>query len=309
MSEVSNVVPITGPSAVAVRIQETGVLLERATYVRPLHHDVVYALIGGRVGSAPLARYRLPKSLRGSTLVAPEYGDTDGLAMLPQLAVHADRIAPWLAVHIVPKLLTRRRDGDDFGRASGYFDVEGGRYSSAGGLACYDERLVLIASATPTKMSSILFHEIFHHCWHFHLSDAARYVLKAAVAQGADWPGDYYGSVAERTARLFESWAWARMEGMPNAAPVPMTVEGIFDLIWSGQLADDQIQHGLVDGHEALRIRRGLPALPPSKPEVVEPEPTSAQHARIDDVVCDWIWDGCAALVRLVGRGVRLAAA
>ena len=94
MSEVSNVVPMTGPTAVEARIAKTGVLLDRPVYSRPPHHDVVYGFIGGRVGSAPLARYRLPKSLRDSTLVVPESADTDGLAILPQLSVHADRIAP-----------------------------------------------------------------------------------------------------------------------------------------------------------------------------------------------------------------------
>ncbi len=308
MSEATNVVVM--PGATAIRIQASGVLLERPTYARRPHHDVVYAFIGGRVGSAPLARYRLPASLRSDTLVTPESADTDGLAILPQLALHAERIAPWLSVHVVPKLLTKRRENDDFGRGVGFFDVDGVDYSGAGGLACYDQRLVLLAFAGPTRLASALVHELFHHLWHFHLSEAARDVLSSAVARGAAWPGDYFGSVVERTARLFESWAWARLEGMPCRDAVPMTVEGIFEWIWSGGLADHQIQHGMVPDAEALRVRRGLPALlAPPEPKVFYTEPTSAPRPRIDDVVCDAIWDGCAALVRIVGRGIRLAVA
>lgn len=309
MSEVSNVLMMPGGTATAIRIQEIGVLLDRPMYNRPPHHDVVYGFVGGRVGSAPLARYRLPASLRSDTLVAPESADTDGLAILPQLAIHAERIAPWLAVHVVPKVLSRRREHDDFGRGVGHFEVEGVVYSGAGGLACYDERMVLLAFAGPTRLASALFHEMFHHLWRSHLSEAARDVLTAAVAEGAAWPGDYFDSVSERVARLFESWAWARMEGLPHTDPLPMSVEGILEFIWSGGLADHQIQRGRVPDHETLIARRGLPALLPPEPEVVEPEPTSAPRHRIDDIVCDWIWDGCAALVRIVGRGIRLAVA
>ena len=168
---------------------------------------------------------------------------------------------------------------------------------------------MLLAFAGPTKLASMLFHEMFHHLWQSHLSEAARNVLTTAVAQGAEWPGGYFGSVSERVARLFESWAWARLEGMPHTDPLPMSVAGIFDFVWSGGLADNQIQLGLVPGADALRVRRGLPALPPPEPEFVEPQQVFTSHVRIDDIVCDAIWDGCAFLVCLIGRGIRLAVA
>ncbi len=308
MSEVSNVVAMPGPTAAALRIQETGVLLERPTYQRPPHHDVVYALMGGRVGTAPLARYRLPKSLRAHTLVVPDSGDADTQARLPELAALADRIAPWVAVHLVPRILSRRNGDDDYGRHAGHYDVDSVHYSAVGGLACYDEQLILLNSAGPTAVTTTLCHELMHFMWH-RLSDAAQAVLKEAVDDGADWPGNYFGNTEERVARMFEKWSSARVEGMPHRGAVIMTPEGIFEHIWSGALADHQIQLGLVPNHETLRIRRSLPELPPPVPEAIEPEASPKPQARIDDVVCDWIWDGAAALVRLVGRGIRLAVA
>lgn len=119
-------------------------------------------------------------------------------------------------------------------------------------------------------------HEIFHHLWSGQLSDSAREVLSAAVSEGAQWPGNYYDSVSERTARLFQSWAWSRLEGMPRAANEhgdALTVDWLFEWIWSGKLADSAIRNGLVPHAEALRIRRGLQPLPPPEPEPLPAPP------------------------------------
>ena len=305
MSEASNVV-IPMPGTTAARIAETGVLLEYPIWVGgPQRHDVVYGFVGGRVGTAPLARYRLPEGLRGGTLIAPGAANGDGLSMLPELAVIADRLAPWVAVHVVPQILRRRRQEYDFGRASGCYEVEGETYTVAGGTAFYDDRLILLEWSHPTRMASLLCHELFHILWYDHLSDAAIELLTKTVAYGAAWPGNYFGSTSERVARLFESWATARMEGLP---PPPdsdgLSVLGIFELIWSGGLADHQIVRGLVPGHDALMRRRGLQPLPPPKPE---PMPASPMRPRLDDVICDWIWDGVAAGVAGIGRMSRWA--
>ena len=289
-------------------------LLEKPEYQGLLQHDVVYGFVNGLVGSAPLARYRLPSGLREHHLIAPSCTHDDGLLALPQLAAISHRIAPWLAVHVVPTILCQEREGDDFGRAQGKYVIDGARYSTASGLACYDDRLVLMVCSKPMAMASTLFHEIFHHIWHSHLSDAARDLLTAAVAQGAAWPGKYYDSVTERTARLFQAWAWSRLEGLPQVEEEAegLTINGIFEMIWTGELADHQIQHGLVDGHEALRVRRGLPALPPTEPEVVEPEVETHLPDATDDAiallaelaattgrffvrVARWAWHGSAA--------------
>lgn len=295
MSEVSNVVVM--PNSTTIRIQETGVLLERPRYHGMPRHDVVYGLVGGRVGSAPLTKYRLPASLRDDTLIAPGPTNQDGLAMLPALAQIADRIAPWVPVHVVPQILRKRQEGYDFARSEGSYEVDGVLYACSGGVAYNNEGLVLLQSGCPAWMAHSLCHEIFHIMWFSHLSDAAVDVLTEAVGGGIAWPSDYYVSVVERVARLFESWAWARLEGMPNANPVPMTVEGIFDWIWSGGLADHQIQLGLVPGAEALCERRGLRMLPP-EPDAVEVEAEEPE----DDT------DSMIALLReLASATVRLA--
>lgn len=305
MSEVINNV-VAMPNNTAVRIAETGILLECENQAELPRHDVVYALTGGRVGSAPLARYKLPTSLRGDYLIAPAATHEDGLLSLPQLAVIADRVAPWLAVHVVPEILCGIRPGNDFGRSQGKTIVEGRLYGTALGLACYDQRLILLVCVLPPKMAATLMHEIFHHLWVHHLSDDARSVLSAAVADGAEWPGTYLDSVSERTARLFQAWAWARMEGMPSVeeSSTGLTVNGIFEEIWSGGLADHQIVRGLVPNAEALRVRRGLPELvsPAPEPDI---QPVPERSARIDDMLCDWIWFGSAAVLRSVGRAMR----
>ncbi len=304
MSEVSsNVVPM--PGATAIRIQETGVLLERPRYKGTPRHDVVYGFVGGRVGSAPLARYRLPASLRGDTLIIPSATNGDGLAMLPVLAQVADRIAPWVPVHIVPQILRKRREGYDFARAEGSYEVDGNLYAGYGGVAYYNEGLVLLQSGCPAWMAHSLFHELFHIVWYRHLSDAACDVLTDAVGSGPSWPSDYYSSVSERVARLFESWAWSRLEGVPCVDPVPMTVAGIFEFVWSGGLADHQIRLGLVPNAEALRVRRGLPELPPTEPEAVEVE---AEEPEDDtDSMIALISELAAATARVVVRLARWA--
>ncbi|MGI4850676.1 MAG: hypothetical protein ACRYGR_01880, partial [Janthinobacterium lividum] len=257
------------------------------------------------VGTAPLARYRLPARVREDTLIAPSSTNADGLLMLPMLAEIADRVAPWVAVHIVPRILRKRTQGNDFARAEGSYEIEGELYAESGGLACYGERLVLLQSGGPTWLFHSLCHELFHHLWNRHLSDAACDVLTAAVARGADWPGVYYASVPERVARLFEAWAWARIEGMPaNPNADFWTVEGLFEWVWEGGLADHQIVRGLVRGHEDLMRRRNLQPLPPPEPK---PLPAPPPRPSLGDVVTDWVWDRLADGVYGVGRGTRWA--
>ena len=68
------------------------------------------------MGTAPLARYRLPSVLRTTVAVMPGPTNEDGIAILPELAHIAFRIAPWLRVDIAPDILTAREPGDDFAR-------------------------------------------------------------------------------------------------------------------------------------------------------------------------------------------------
>ena len=304
MSEaVSNVVAIGGENAVAQRIREAGVLLEHPKWIAgSKRHDVVYGLVQGRVGTAPLARYRLPSCMRGDTLIAPGPANGDGLAMLPRLAEIADRIAPWMPIHIVPRILTKRLDGDDFLRCDGSYEVEGDLYSTPGGLACRTRELVLLMFASPVWMAYSMMHEIFHHLER-RLSDEAREVLASAVAEGEAWPGGYYTSRTERVARLFEAWAWSRIEGMPaNADADLMTVEGLFEFIWSGGLADHQIVRDLVPDAAVHAARRGLEILPPPAPELPLPTPVRERQA---DPLTDWLWMPLAAGVRGLGRMAR----
>jgi hypothetical protein len=178
------------------------------TAVREKVIDQVGWLSGGRVGRCALARYRVPEALRESVLITAAPTNDDGLAVLPRLAEIAERIAPWVTVHIVPRLLRRDAPQEDYGRAAGSYDVLGRRYKGAGGLAFSAEGVVFLQSGSPIFMASTLCHEIFHVLWHCHLSQAAKDVLTAAVSGGERWPGDYYDSVSERTARMFENWCW-----------------------------------------------------------------------------------------------------
>ena len=287
MSEaVSNVVAIGGESAVAQRIRETGVLLEYPKWIAgSKRHDVVYGLVRGQVGTAPLAKYRLPTSMRGDKLIAPSVSNEDGLAVLPQLAKIADRIAPWLPIHIVPQILKKRSEGNDFARCEGSYEVDGDFYSSPGGLACSERAMVLLAFGNPVWMTHSMLHEIFHQLER-RLSDAAREVLAWAVADGQDWPGGYYPSQSERMARLFEAWAWSRVEGMPPVSDADeMSIDGIFELIWSGGLADHQIIHGFVPDAAVHAARRGLELLPPPAPPPPGPAPVRHWSDRLADRV------------------------
>ena len=253
---------ISLPGTQAERIAATGVLHDVPGYTGTGRHDVVNGLVGGKVGKAPLARYRLPEALREHVLIAPAATDDDGLAMLPMLAKLADRVCPWVAVHIVPRILRAQAADSDFGRALGYYEVEGRRYSTAGGSACYSHNLVLLQSGGPVWMSHFLCHELMHIMWRNHLSQDARDVLEKAVSGGMEWPGGYYGSVEERVARLFEAWCWAWLEGQPDRAVdfSELSVDSVFAEIWTGRLADQQIRDGLVPDAERLRARRGLTA-------------------------------------------------
>ncbi len=307
MTQTATVIPLTGNTA--ERIAATGVLLETPPYHRLARHDVVYGLKSGRVGTAPLARYRLPAGLRGTVLVSPAATNEDGLAMLPALAILADRMLPWCPVHVVPNVLRATSQGDDFARASGSYEVEGKLYKGAGGLACWNENLILLVSATPTAMAEAMCHEIMHMMWRGHLSEAAIEVLSAAVQTGIDWPGNYFGQdIEERVCRLFAAWCVARLEGFPAPAWVAasMSVESIFGAIWTGDLARSQLMADAVPGGDAIRKRMGL-VLRPS------PAPARLQGRSPIDVIVDATFAGlgwlAAAAGRAATRGWRRASA
>ena len=292
----AKVIPLTGNTA--ERIAATGVLLDHPVYHRLDRHDVVFGLKSGQVGTAPLARYRLPAGLRGAILVAPAATNKDGLAMLPVLAALADRMLPWCPVHVLPHVLRAVTDGDDFARAQGSYEVEGRLYKGCGGLACWNENLILLVSTTPTAMAETMCHEIMHMLWRGHLSDAAIEVLSAAVQNGIDWPGAYFGeNVEERVCRLFAAWCVARLEGFPAPAWVAagMSVESIFTAIWIGDLARAQLLADAVPGGDAIRRRLGL-VLPP--PPVAAP----LQGLAPIDIIVDATFAGLEWLAAAAGR-------
>jgi hypothetical protein len=263
----TNIIPLTGN--VSERIAATGVLLETPTYHRLDRHDVVYGLKSGRVGTAPLARYRLPAGLRGTVLVAPAATNDDGLAILPALAALADRMLPWCPVNVLPNVLGAVVDGDDFARAQGSYEVEGRLYKGCGGLACSGENLILLVSASSTALADALCHEIMHMLWRGHLSEAAIAVLSTAVHTGIDWPGAYFSeNIEEKVCRLSSAWCVERLEGSPAPAwaAAGMSVESIFGAIWTGDLARAQLLADAVPGGDAVRRRLGLVLPPPSAP-------------------------------------------
>ena len=279
------------PGTEAARLAATGVLLERPTYRGLDRHDVVYALRDGRVGTCPLARYRLPEAVRGRVAIIPGSTDTDGLAMLPTLALIADRMAPWLDVHVVPAILRKDFD-DDFGRSEGSYDIGGTRYRGAGGLALHDDDLILLQSGYPTWMAHSLCHEVMHKLWRCVLSDAARAILTAAVEDGMTWPGGYYGDIEERVCRLFQSYCWRRMEaeGPTSAGPrtslQEMTADSLLAWIWEGTLADLAIGNGWVDASPELKAARGLVVAAPKTP----PTPLLVVAARAAWKAVVWLW-------------------
>ena len=69
MTQTAEVISLPGTDA--ARIAATGVLLDVPGYIGTGRHDVVYGLVGGRVGTAPMARYRLPAAVREHALIAP----------------------------------------------------------------------------------------------------------------------------------------------------------------------------------------------------------------------------------------------
>lgn len=312
------------PGTQAARIAAAGVTLERPEYRRPPNHDVVYALRGGRVGRCPLGRYRLPESLRGRLLVAPEATNTEGIAMLPALAEVADRMAPWLEVHVPPNLLRRCPQGDAFGHGRGHYEVEGIRYSGLGGYMPRDEQVVFVVAGGPVWMAHCLCHEIMHHMLDHHLSDAAKAVLLTAVWTGAKWQNEYDASNVERICRAFEHWCAHRLEGgaPTQDAPGEMTMDSIFEEIWSGQLADERIRSGDVSVTRNVLARRGLLPPPPPRPGLGDRLATAAWRWCADRLstaaalprlrrtaMPGWAWTAAEAGALLVLVGVNVAIA
>ena len=172
------------PGTVSARLAATGVLLERPPCIEPEICHTVYGLRGGRVGTAPLAHYRLPAVLRDTVAVMPGPTSEDGIAILPELARMAHRMAPWLRVDIAPEILTARKRGDDFARGGRRWLAGGREYAGASGLACTGCGMILMDLRCPAAMVDTLAHEIMHFFWKHHLSKAARRVLAAAVSGG-----------------------------------------------------------------------------------------------------------------------------
>jgi hypothetical protein len=265
----------------AERIAETGTLAAWPRRVGGRLPPVVHALRGGRVGTCPLDRYRLPKACRDLAVVVPGDLRADTAEVLPLLAEIADRVAPWVEVHIVPAFLRVASDSDiaaDFP----HYVAACRRYSCYGGTAFKEHDFILLASCGPTGMLQILAHELLHMMWQ-HLSDEAINVLTDAVANGLAWPGDYLANTEERVARMFEAWVWGFAEGMPpRLIRDRLSVDGIFDAIWSGSLADGLIRSGDVEVPEAVKRRRGLLPKPVAVPEM-------GLADRAVEVVLEWL--------------------
>ena len=271
------------PGTEAARLAATGVLLKRPTYQGLEHHDVVYALRGGEVGSCPLARYRLPEPLRGSVAVIPASTDADGLSMLPTLAAILDRIAPWLGAHIVPDVIRRVTDGNaEFGRASGSYDVDGASYKGVGGFAPDCADLVFIRSGSPVWTTYTMCHEVMHKLWRKVLSNEAKEVLTTAVEGGTAWPGGYFGDTEERVCRAFEAYCWARLERegpTPTGPRMPinaaLAMDSMFAWIWEGTFADLAIGNGWVDVSDETMAARGVVIPAPITSRTPPPAPPS----------------------------------
>lgn len=260
-------VAMPGTAAELHRARETGVLLAQPSCTPQPMHSMVYSLQDSRVGSAPLARYRLPADVREDILIMPGDVPSTAIASLDYLATLADRMAPWVRVHCVPKGLTRMDGRDDFGSWGTRWHVGGEDYAAWGGLACGRHKMVLVCLATEVRMASVLCHELMHIVWRTCLNQRAIAVLTEAVGAGHAWQGSYMASTEERVCRLFQAYAEGPMEGLPGAA-MDMSATGIMEMVWSGELADHQITKGFVPDAELHRARRGLPA---PKAEVAEP--------------------------------------
>ena len=140
--------------------------------------------------------------------------------------------------------------------------------------------------------------------WNNALNERAKAVIADAAAEGIDWPGNYLDNVVERTARLFSEWAGARLHGhRPFIAHGQMTVDSLFEEIWSGELANAVILAELVPDARALAKRRGLtwptpkPVPAPVRTPVRASVPTPV---RWDDRAFDW-------LIRKASKGIDWA--
>ena len=279
----------------------TGVSLVAAVAVPRTTHDTVYSIQGGRVASVPLARYRLPEFAREHALVAADGGNSEARAVLPLLAEVADRMAPWVSVHVVPRTLSPRDECDREAGGPRYV-VDGGSYSSVGGLAFCENAFVLMSAHNPVGALDTLCHELLHVLWRKHLNADERAVLSAAVSRGAAWPGDYYGSTEERVARLFAHWCSSFAEGQP-ARPLPpggISVDSVFHAIWSGALADEVLLADGVPDAAAHRARRGLTMPAATATPAPAREGSSWWGAEVDAavaVVARWV-GRCAAWAR-----------
>ena len=222
------------PGTEDARLAATGVLLSRPPSTQVAECHTVYRLRRGRVGTAPLAAYYLPASHRADTAVMPGPGRPDGVRMLPLLAEMSERMAPWVRVDIVPAILSTGDPAYEEGKAA--WSAGGKAYAECGGLAITDDDFILMALRGPDVMLDTLCHEILHHVWRSVLSQAARDILEAAVAQGPTWPGGYLSRPEEQVARMFAAWCCVQVYGMPGYSydPATLSAHGIFNDIFTG---------------------------------------------------------------------------
>ena len=100
-------------------------------------------------------------------MVMPFCVATDAAAALPIAAAIADRIAPWVPVHVVPRMLTKLDDkSNDYGSWLKKWHVGESTYAECGGVADWrDTGMVWLSLCSPTQTASILAHELMHILW------------------------------------------------------------------------------------------------------------------------------------------------
>jgi hypothetical protein len=253
------------PSPDSLRRKETGVLLTSPRYIQEPAHGLVYCLRDGRVGSMPVDRYKLPFCEEGDLVVVPGYPNHAGIAFLSELAAVADRIAPWVTVHVVPRLLILDSDTKD--GAFGYYDIDGDRFEHIGGISYNKEDFVILTLGSPDWMIQCLAHELMHNISHHHLNKRALETLRKTADQGILWPSEYLNRHSECYSRMMESYALGCMLGSHRYSPRPdiRNPLWILDEVWSGRTADQQIIAGLVPDADRHLLRRGLKReMPPS---------------------------------------------
>lgn len=250
-------------------------------------HDYCYRIEFGTVEKVRIEEFRLHKNVADHMIVSSSPVSLDSVRFLPTLSLIASRIAPWVDITAVPWLATRVIT-EGYGQSSIVYHQDGHDYYPVGGIAnCSDTAAVvlILLRFDPPSLAEMLFHELFHVVW-YHLSDDAVAVLSSAVSSGPDYDSHYYSCVEERAARLFGAWALARLEGLPAPQVADdLSVEGIFELVYSGALADALIVAGEVPDHEAMMVIRGLVREPVADPT---PEPTKGRLQGLKAMFWPW---------------------